>query len=82
MHLETAPERVWIYRHSLGISQYTVGHGDRVATIERALERLPGLYVAGQSYYGVAMNTAIESSGRIADRVLSGLRAESRSARA
>ena len=73
MGLHVEPERVWVYRHALGISQYTVGHGARLAAIERALERLPGLYVAGQSYYGIAMNAAIESAGRIAERVVDGL---------
>jgi hypothetical protein len=64
MGLAAEPERVWVFRHPLGISQYTVGHGARLAAIEGALARLPGLYVVGQSYHGIAMNAAIESAGR------------------
>jgi oxygen-dependent protoporphyrinogen oxidase len=73
MRLDAEPERTWVFRHRLGISQYVVGHSERLAAIDRALDRLPGLHVAGQSYFGVAMNAAIESAGRIAERVIDGL---------
>jgi oxygen-dependent protoporphyrinogen oxidase len=73
MGLEAAPERVWIFRHRDGISQYTVGHAARVAAIGAAETRHPGLYLAGQSYYGISMNSCIESAGTVADRVLAGL---------
>jgi oxygen-dependent protoporphyrinogen oxidase len=73
MHLKVAPERVWIFRHPGGIGQYTVGHRDRLAAIAAAEQRLPGLYLAGQSYYGISMNACIETAGPLADRILAGL---------
>jgi oxygen-dependent protoporphyrinogen oxidase len=80
MGLAAEPERVWLWRHELGISQYTVGHSDRLAAIDRALARLPGLHLAGQSYHGIAMNAAIEHAGKLAaaivDELGSGVGAE------
>ncbi len=67
MKLTAAPERSWIFRHALGISQYTVGHAQRLATIAERLQTLPGLHVAGQSYFGVAMNGCCEQAARFAE---------------
>jgi oxygen-dependent protoporphyrinogen oxidase len=74
MKLTAEPERVWLWRHAGGISQYSVGHSERLAAIERALERLPGLHVAGQSYYGIAMNAAIEHAAKLAGTIVDELR--------
>jgi len=71
LHLE--PEFVQIFRHPLGIPQYTPGHLDRLAAIEASLASRPGLYVAGNSYRGVSMNSCIAESGPAADRILSAL---------
>jgi oxygen-dependent protoporphyrinogen oxidase len=72
MGIRVDPERVWVFRHRQGISQYVVGHGERLASIEHALAGWPGLHVAGQSYRGVAMNACVEEAGRLAARVLAG----------
>lgn len=76
MAIRVEPERTWIFRHGQGISQYVVGHRERLAAIDRALAGWPGLHVAGQSYRGVAMNACVEDAGRIADRVLAGAASE------
>ncbi len=70
MRLEVAPERHWVFRHRAGISQYEIGHRDRLARIERALAALPGLEIAGQSYYGISMNASIERAAPLAERVV------------
>ena len=62
MGLRAAPERSWIFRHRLGIAQYDVGHGARLARIHASLGAHPGLWLAGSSYYGVAMNACIEKA--------------------
>jgi oxygen-dependent protoporphyrinogen oxidase len=67
MGLETPPERHWLFRHRVGISQYTVGHAARLATIAARLTTLPGLHVAGQSYFGVSMNGCCEQAARFAE---------------
>jgi oxygen-dependent protoporphyrinogen oxidase len=71
MGLETAPERHWIFRHGVGISQYTVGHAARLAAIAARLATLPGLHIAGQSYFGVSMNGCCEHAARFAEERIS-----------
>lgn len=71
MGLTAAPAFVQIFRHPGGIPQYTIGHLDRLAKIEARLSVHPGLFVAGNSYGGVAINACIAAAGPLADRVLS-----------
>lgn len=73
MQLTAPPERTWVFRHPLGIGQYTLGHGARLERLAAALADHPGLHVAGQSYFGIAMNAAIEQAPRTAAAVLAGL---------
>jgi oxygen-dependent protoporphyrinogen oxidase len=70
MGIAVEPEQVWIFRHPLGISQYTLGHRDRLAAIAQGLARHPGLHVAGQSYFGISMNACIEQAPKIAAQLL------------
>lgn len=70
MGLESVPELVRVYRHPVGIGQYTVGHARRLAHIAARLGSLPGLWLAGASYHGVAMNACIERARADASQVL------------
>ena len=74
MGLRARPELVRIIRHRRGIPQYTVGHLDRLQQIDARLQAHPGLFLAGSSYRGVAINSCIAEAGGIADRVLAHLR--------
>jgi oxygen-dependent protoporphyrinogen oxidase len=73
MGFDAEPERHWIFRHRLGISQYAVGHLERLALIERRLASWPGLHLAGQSYRGVAMNSCAEQAPAVAEKVIASL---------
>ena len=75
MGLDAVPERHWLFRHRVGISQYTVGHAARLAAIAARLATLPGLHVAGQSYFGVSMNGCCEQAARFAEQRIAGLAA-------
>jgi oxygen-dependent protoporphyrinogen oxidase len=70
MGLEAEPLFTQVYRWRLGIGQYTVGHLERLETIHRCLEDLPGLWVAGSSFYGISMNACIEKAGQQAGEIL------------
>jgi protoporphyrinogen/coproporphyrinogen III oxidase len=74
MGLTIAPEFVRIVRHARGIPQYTAGHLARLERMEAALAPFPGLFVAGNSYRGVAMNACIEDGVRLAPRIAEYLR--------
>jgi oxygen-dependent protoporphyrinogen oxidase len=62
------PDRVWIARWPEGISQYTVGHLDRVASAVDAAHAA-GIELAGSPYRGVSVNDCIRQA-RIAARRL------------
>ena len=62
------PARVWIARWSEGISQYTVGHLDRVAVAEKAA-RAVGVELAGSPYRGISVNDCIKQARAAADRL-------------
>ncbi|MFO7544357.1 MAG: protoporphyrinogen oxidase [Trueperaceae bacterium] len=49
------------------IPQYTVGHGARVAAIDRAAAALPGLHLIGNAYRGVAINDCVAEARRVVD---------------
>ncbi|MGH2534933.1 MAG: protoporphyrinogen oxidase [Thermomicrobiales bacterium] len=50
-----------------GMPQYTLGHLDRVAAIERAVATIPGLHLAGHAYRGVGIPDCIASGDAAAN---------------
>jgi len=67
------PDRVWIVRWEQGISQYTVGHLDRVAAAEAAAGEA-GIELAGSPYRGVSVNDCIRQARAAARRIAQRLR--------
>jgi len=73
----TAEPSVWhIRRWPNAMPQYILGHGDRVARIERRLNALPGLLVAGASYRGVGVPDCIASGWKAAETACESLQAD------
>ena len=72
MNLGARPVFTRIYRHRAGIPQYTLGHLDRLARVDAALARHPGLHLGGSSYRGVSANDCIRNAGTTAERMLGG----------
>jgi len=70
MGLSVPPIRTWVFRHRVGIAQYDVGHAARLERIEASVKSHPGLWLAGSSYYGVAMNLCIENAGKQARAIV------------
>jgi oxygen-dependent protoporphyrinogen oxidase len=62
------PDRVWLVRWERGISQYTVGHLDRVAAAETAARKV-GIELAGSPYRGVSVNDCIKQARAAARRI-------------
>jgi oxygen-dependent protoporphyrinogen oxidase len=67
------PDRVWIVRWEQGISQYTVGHLDRVAAAEAAAAAV-GIELAGSPYRGVSVNDCVKQARAAAARLAQRLR--------
>lgn len=57
--LKARPHFTAVWRHPLGIPQYTLGHAERVATIEGALASHAGLYATGNALRGVGLADCI-----------------------
>jgi oxygen-dependent protoporphyrinogen oxidase len=63
------PEAAAVVRWSRAMPQYEVGHLDRVAGIERALDRASGLFVTGSAYRGVGVADCVRQAHEAAERV-------------
>ena len=70
--ITAAPLAQHIRRMPAAMPQYTVGHGDRLATIDRALAAHPGLHLTGAGYRGVGLSGVITDANATAEKVLNG----------
>jgi oxygen-dependent protoporphyrinogen oxidase len=70
MGLSAVPEMVRVIRHPRGIPQYVRGHIAILDQIAHRLEHHPGLFVAGNSYRGVSINSCVAEADTIAESVL------------
>jgi oxygen-dependent protoporphyrinogen oxidase len=60
-----------VTRWPRGMPQYTLGHLERIAAIDRAVAALPGLAIAGNAFTGVGIPDCIRSGESAAERVAS-----------
>jgi oxygen-dependent protoporphyrinogen oxidase len=67
--LGDVPDAWSVARWPNSMPQYEVGHLDRVARIERALEATPGLFATGSAYGGVGLADVVRHAGETAERV-------------
>lgn len=73
MGVEGEPTLVRVFDWPRGIPQYTMGHGERIAVIERETAALPGLWLTGNGYRGVGVNDCVRDGRRVAAGVLQSL---------
>ena len=69
MGLQARPVLTRVVRWPRSMPQYTLGHLDRLAAIERALSRLPGIVLAGAGYRGIGLPDCIRQGRAAAARV-------------
>lgn len=69
MGIDTAPDFIRIYRHEKAIPQYTVNHSERMRIIEEALHKHPGLFLTGNSYYGIGINDCVREVFKTVEKV-------------
>jgi oxygen-dependent protoporphyrinogen oxidase len=73
MDLHATPLQERVFRFERALPQYTVGHLERVARIDAALARLPGVSLCGAAYRGVGVASCICDGQAAADGVLATL---------
>jgi len=73
--VEATPALTRVHRWPLAMPQYVLGHPERVARIEDALGRHPGLELAGAAYRGVGIPDCIASGEAAAESVVRSLAA-------
>ena len=59
-----------VYRHPNSMPQYHVGHQTRVQRIETALDKFPGLALAGSAYHGVGISDCVRTGEEAAEKVI------------
>ncbi len=62
-----------VFRWPRAMPQYTIGHLDRIATVDALLDNFPGLFVAGNWMGGVGIPDCIASGERAAERAGRGI---------
>ncbi|WP_455223280.1 protoporphyrinogen oxidase [Kaarinaea lacus] len=67
MGIDTDPDFIKAYRHEKSIPQYTIGHAQRLATIDQLVKQHPNLILTGNAYRGVALNDCVANAYKIAD---------------
>ena len=69
MGIDTTPDFIKVYRHAKSIPQYTLGHANRLATIEQLLLKHPNLILTGNAFKGVALNDCVANAYQIAEQI-------------
>jgi len=67
---DAMPRYAKLFRWHRGMPQYTLGHLDRVDTIEAREAAIRGFALAGNAYRGVGVPNALESGERAVSKVL------------
>jgi len=67
------PRFAYAIRHRRAIPQYVLGHADRLRSIDVRLQESPGLFLAGNSYRGVAINSCLAEAPSVAARIAASL---------
>ena len=67
--LKGEPAFARIYRWKYGIPQFTLGHRERRARLEKLAANHPGLYLVGNAYYGVSLNDCVKMAHRLAGQL-------------
>ena len=66
LQIDESPGLTRVYRWPRANPQYEVGHLERIAAIERRLERWPGLYLTGSGFRGVGIPDCIADGRSVA----------------
>jgi len=70
LHIDAEPVLARVFCWDRAMPQYILGHPQRLARIEAALAKHPGLALAGNGYHGIGIPDCIHSGQLAANRIL------------
>ncbi|MCF6178115.1 MAG: protoporphyrinogen oxidase, partial [Geopsychrobacter sp.] len=73
MGIEADPDFVKIFRHQQAIPQYVPGHGERLAALNERIDKVPGLFLTGNAFFGVGINDCVNASNLMAEKVIAAI---------
>lgn len=65
--IRSEPDFVKIYRHTRGIPQYGLDHGNVLDAVARVEAEHPGLHFSGNSFHGISMNDCVKHAYAITE---------------
>ncbi|MBI3845520.1 MAG: protoporphyrinogen oxidase [Planctomycetes bacterium] len=68
--IAASPRVLAVNRYAAAIPQYTLGHRDRMATVRRAISRVPGLHLTGNYLGGVSVGDCVRQAYETASEVI------------
>lgn len=75
LNVQSEPAFVRLHRWPDAMAQYVVGHEERLRAIDAELEKLPGVYLAGNAYSGIGISDCIRTGRAAAERALQRVKA-------
>ncbi|MCS7159638.1 MAG: protoporphyrinogen oxidase [Gemmatales bacterium] len=69
-NIRGSPVYARVLRWLRAIPQYVLGHLTRLQLIQEALQRFPGLYLAGNAYRGVSLNDCTEQAVLLSEKIV------------
>ena len=68
--LKAEPDFIRIFRHERAIPQYVTGHADKLQTIDKKLQKHPGLVLTGNAFKGVSLNDCVVNAWKTAQTLI------------
>jgi len=69
LELKAEPKYQKIIKWQNAIPQYIVGHSARMENIDKHLDQMGNIFLAGNAYSGIGLNDTIKRSYQIAENI-------------
>ena len=70
MSIDAEPVLTRVFKWKNSMPQYTIGHDERIASMEEKLAKYHGLYLAGSAYHGIGIADSVRFSEVVAKKAL------------
>lgn len=70
MGIEAEPVVTRVFKWNASMPQYTVGHEERIASIEARVAGYPSLFITGSAYHGIGISDSVRNGEIVAKKAL------------